>query len=68
MITSFADFIGAPLPFLIAIVIAVLFISVIKGVYNFVSSFFERRRYRRLYGKVYSEGWRIATKRPRRRL
>ena len=66
MISSFSDFVGEPLPFLISIVIAMAILAIIKGVYNLASSYFARRRYRRMYGKTYSESWRVATKRRRR--
>ena len=48
MISSFSDFVGEPLPFLISIVIAMAILAIIKGVYNLASSYFARRRYRRM--------------------
>ena len=63
--TSFTDFVGAPFPFLISILIAIVCLSIIKGIYNFVSSYLALLRYRRMYGKLYSESWRATTKRRR---
>lgn len=66
MISFLSDFVGDPLPMLISIVIAMAVLAIIKGVYDLANSYFARRRYRRMYGKVHSEGWRVATKRRRR--